>query len=715
MTRAVRASTLLLLGLAAAAPAAAQDAPRELRFEVRPAGQGPQRLDAPAAFLSASARGDLADLRLVDAAGKEVPYLLVPPPAAAPATWVDASRIRPIPATKAESGFEADLGAVREVSALQLPLDRWRFLKQVRLEGSADGRRWVVLAPGAVVYRLPLDPAACAGDLVTARPSGIARAAPSLRRRAEPASSVGSGPAEGCPDVLARDTISFEPTEVRFLRAVFDDRRGPRPPAPGTARALLASGPAPAPGPLVPLRVERREGEPRTSRFALRLPGPHLPVRAVTLEVDAARLARRARVLEARLEGGQLAPVELGSGVLLQLAGDDAVASDLRIPVSAPEELELELVVEDGDNPPLAPTAARAELAAVPWIFFESPDGAPVEARLGDPARAAPRYDLEAMRPQLGQLRPARAAAATAAAPAERSDAGAPAGSAVPEAARAGAAVDRKAFRTARAIPGGPPGLAAVRLDLDVLAHGSLDDLRVVTPEGRQLPYLMERRDEPLAIALRERVALPEDAPPRELAAPGLTLHAVSAPAPAVPAAHLVLETRARVFSRTIRVWAAAPGRSPWPVAEGMWAHADPDRPAPPLAFDLPPLRGERFWVTVSDGDNAPLQLSAARLLLPSWRLRFFHPGPALALLYGADLPAPQYDLALLAPRLRAAAAREVALAPAAPPAGAEQHLGGPSAERATSWVFWIVLGAAVVGLLALVARLLLRAGPPEE
>jgi hypothetical protein len=118
--------------------------------------------------------------------------------------------------------------------------------------------------------------------------------------------------------------------------------------------------------------------------------------------------------------------------------------------------------------------------------------------------------------------------------------------------------------------------------------------------------------------------------------------------------------------------------------------------------------------VAVNDGDNAPLAISA-RLLLPSYRLRFFHPGPALALLFGADVAAPQYDLALLAPRLRAAAAREVTLEPLA--AGSAEAWAGPAPSRGMRLAFWIVLGAAVVGLLALVARLLARgdrAGPTE-
>ena len=71
--------------------------------------------------------------------------------------------------------------------------------------------------------------------------------------------------------------------------------------------------------------------------------------------------------------------------------------------------------------------------------------------------------------------------------------------------------------------------------------------------------------------------------------------------------------------------------------------------------------------LVVDEGDNAPLPLTKARLLLPSYRLRFYHTGNAsLRLAYGRDdLQPPQYDLALLAPRVMGARAREVDAAPA--------------------------------------------------
>jgi hypothetical protein len=672
MIPALRLSVFVLL---AAHPAGVAEQ-REVRFEVRPSGPGPQRLDVPPAFLSASARGDLADLRLRDASGGELQYLLVAP-AEEPSRWIRAAKIRPLPPAKTESGAELDLGAVRTVAGLEVVFRDAGYLKRARLEGSADGRRWVVLAPELVLYQLPLDPSACGGA--------------------------------ACPGELVLREVRFEPAAARYLRLVLDDRRSPRLRPPTLARALLARELAPAPGPSIPLPAFVRPSEPGTSRLALHLPGPHLPVRAIALEVNAARLARKARVLEAHLAGGRLAPVELGSATLLQVERDGVRASALRIPVDRPEELELELVVDDGDNAPFALTDVRAELAPLPWIYFESKDGKPVEARLGDPERAAPRYDLEALRPELARLRPRMAAAV----PLEAADA--PAGAAaptVPEAAGPAAPLDRKAFRFSRIVEAAPPGLAAVRIDSFVLARSDLSDLRIAAPDGRQLPFLLERRDEPLDLPLEKR-EVGEERPPAGIGGRGLTVHALSLPERVLPGSRLVLSTLSRVFSREVRVYADPEGpRGPELLATGSWVHADPDRKASHLSLELPPLRTERLVVVVDDGDNAPLPI-AARLLLPSYRLRFFHPGSQLELLFGADLSAPQYDLALLAPRLRAAAAREVALAPAAARAsGAAAAEAGPAPSRAARLAFWIALGAAVVGLLALVARLLGRGGP---
>lgn len=633
--------------LALAAPATPPGAGRE----VRPAGPGPQRLELDAAALLASARPDLGDLRLVDAAGAEVPYLLVEPQAPA-GRWVQA-RVLPLPISKAESGLEADLGAVRPVEELRLSGVPEPFLKRFRLEGSGDRVRWTVLVPEGTVFALPAEE-------------------------------------------LRRLSIAFPRGEYRYLRLVLDDRQSARLPLPGRVEAFVPEAGPRAPAPVrVPLGVERRASEPGVSRFALALPGPRLPVRAVVLQVRGERLLRPATIREARLGQGRLAPVVLGEATLRRVVTAGVGAEALRVPVAPPEEAALELEVDDGDNPPLELAGAEAELAPLPWLYFESRDGAPLFLQAGARERRPPRYDLEAVRAALVRLatRPAQVG------PAPEVPAGRAPGPGTVAAARAapGAPLDPRPFRVTREIAAGPAGLSAVRLDAAVLGRSQgLADLRIAGPDGNQIPYLLEERPEPLVVPLAPDRG---PRPPR----PGVTAWTLALPEESLPAARLVLETDARVFVRRVRVLADRPAAEggPAPLGEGDWSHAAPERPAPAFSLALPPVRTRALIVEVDDGDNAPIAVAAARVLLPSWRLRFLHPGPALRLLYDAPgTEAPRYDLALLAPQLRAAPAAEVALGPA--PAARAAWLEWRPATAA-----WAALVLGVLVLAVLLARLL--------
>ena len=85
------------------------------RFErsVTPAAGGPTRLDVDVPLLAgAEAGAGLRDLRIADAEGHEVPYILVPPRPSAEgdATWRRGA-VLSIPPTSTSSGFEVDSGA----------------------------------------------------------------------------------------------------------------------------------------------------------------------------------------------------------------------------------------------------------------------------------------------------------------------------------------------------------------------------------------------------------------------------------------------------------------------------------------------------------------------------------------------------------------------------------------------------------------------------
>jgi hypothetical protein len=294
------------------------------------------------------------------------------------------------------------------------------------------------------------------------------------------------------------------------------------------------------------------------------------------------------------------------------------------------------------------------------------------------------------------------------------------AGAQEPAAMTGGARIDRTAFSHQRRIPLGSTGVATLRLDLPALAHSRLADIRLVTGDGFQVPYVLEADDEPLRVPLAPLVAV--DAP--DVAARlsqrqgrSRSVYEVVFPVAGVPPCDLVLDTNARVFEREVSLLVRNGRRGgrtagDWETAAwASWRHADPDTPAAPLVLPLPhlPAPGSATGrLVVDEGDNQALPIGAPTIVLRTYRLRFMRESPAeMWLVYGkAGLTAPRYDLALLDARLRTSDARVVTAEDERPAAGLEA--GGGS--RA---VFWGVLIAAVLALLAVVARLLVTQPGP--
>ena len=110
------------------------------------------------------------------------------------------------------------------------------------------------------------------------------------------------------------------------------------------------------------------------------------------------------------------------------------------------------------------------------------------------------------------------------------------------------------------------------------------------------------------------------------------------------------------------------------------------------------------LWLSIDEGDNTALPITAVRLLLPSYRLRFYRPAQsALLLVYGrTDLLAPRYDLALMSGELLSAEASEVTPLGERPSRLARRPLISPVQ-------FWIFLALAVAVLLGLIVRLTRR------
>ncbi len=608
-----------------------------------PVQKGPNRID-PDLDMLVHAKPDLSDVRIVDSSGHEVPYLVIPP-VSHEARWID-GELLPIAKTKQTSGLEIDLGSLQSIDRVRLEGISSPFLKRASLEGSGDRSHWTMLSQASTLFDLP-------------------------------------------DEKLKNLEIRFQHGSYRYLRVTWDDRNSAVVTAVGRVSARVQDSATAQDGHLFIELVYRKVGsEPNRSRYRATLLAAHLPVEAIQFEVTNGDVFRTATVFEPRLENAQIVPESLGTGTLKRTVRLGAVAEEMFVPITQPHSRDLEIVVDDANNPPLAIRYIFAKLAPQPWLVFDSPDGLPVTIRCGDWQLAAPHYDLEASRAVLSKKAPPEAQFKGSFSPP------APvAAETTSIASLRGAVVDRKDFRFERTMPLSPPGVTRLQLDADVLARThNAADVRLVNERGEQIPYIVENGSAPLTLKLELPLRAAEGSKSR---------YAFTLPYDTLPeGSRIVITTSAHVFDRSVAFERAADdrhGRDAWQLESTEWRSSVPDAEPPALAFALP--RAKRVDLVIDERDNAPLPLASAAIEIPSVALRFYHPGTPLTLLYGnaKGLP-PQYDLALLAPRVINEPAAELMLGPVS----AAAHDQTSTDAR----IFWVALAVTAIILLTTLARL---------
>src|SRR5262249_27971904 len=184
------------------------------------------------------------------------------------------------------------------------------FLKRLTLEGSGDREHWTMLAAEGTLFDLP-------------------------------------------DDKLRQTELHFVRGPYRYLRVTWDDTNSGRVPLPRTVSARQVAGPAPPPVPTASLTIERRPSEPGRSRYRIHLPAARLPIIALELDIAGTYVFRPAVVTESRISGAEAIPAQLGNATLIRVVRDGTAAQALRIPIAPPSEPDVELLVEDGNNPPL--------------------------------------------------------------------------------------------------------------------------------------------------------------------------------------------------------------------------------------------------------------------------------------------------------------------------------------------------------------------------
>ena len=402
--------------------------PGQFRYS-RPVAADPgwARLELPDEVLDACRPG-LPDLRLVDAAGREIPYAFEGALEATPKRFAIENREA---IAKKETDAEVDRGPSPGLAdAVTLEIAEGEFLKPVRVESSSDRVEWKEIAHGSVF---------------------ATRAA-------------------------RMTTLPLPATDRRHLRFRFDDRNSD----PVRLEAVLLRPTAAEPPrvetplPLQPV-VDAADG---VAQFTAVLPAANLDVLALRFEARDTAFSRPVRIHERVFFRDEVCRRLIAAGTLARTPGG---AQLLEITVSPIAGRQLEIQVEDGDSPPLGDL--RAVLVARPrFLRFDAPAGADLRLLYGSADAAAPRYDLarSLAGSSEGQAPLARLGPAT--------ETGAPAHPAV-NAARVPLPepekwTDRRPIRL-------PSEGGVAYLDLYDPPRG-LADLRIVDESGRQVPYIVE-------------------------------------------------------------------------------------------------------------------------------------------------------------------------------------------------------------------------------
>jgi len=367
---------LLLAGLLLLSGTAGASEPGMYAHERAIAGvtePGDYRLDVDVALYGASrSRSVLADLRIAGPDGGEVPFVLR-------GVWqrpTDVHRGLVLdPVTLADGSSQAllDFGSDVSVHArVILEIDHVDYLRRTRVESSQNGRTFGLLAEGGYVF-----------NIATGGPRAV------------------------------RTWISYPATRARYLRVTLlqgDDRQPlrirkaslppiERPPARAYEHRLA-----------LPLAGRPKTEEGKTVYRLEGLPD-RLPIRKIDLEIDTPEFVRRV-ALEASTR--RQAWFRIGGGVIYRVGPGThrptRVDESLTLDLAAEDRPFVRLVVQDGDNPPLALRGVTGRYPA-DEIVFRAATAGPHTLFVGREDDRAPRYDLADLLHRGGAASPPRPAA----------------------------------------------------------------------------------------------------------------------------------------------------------------------------------------------------------------------------------------------------------------------------------------------------------------
>jgi hypothetical protein len=642
--------------------------------DVRIDGPGLVRLDLPPEVV-AECLESLADVRLFDLDGNEVPFLLDTPRVD---TVFDSERVeaRVLEVRRDEEPRKDAPSLRRETFELSGP------------ETAARGGEWKLVIDAAraeFVARASIKWSADSGTPGETEGSLFRLSSP---RRVEKLSlPVGGGPIARVAVVLTHEDPFWLEPSFHFESSRTIDRVSPS---------------------TIPLSVTSSRSTNGTTVVELVRPRGVVPA-TLRLGTQTSTFDRKVTVFD---DGPGHDASPLGSASLFRLLPDSGVLS-LELPLRAARGDRLRIVIDDGDSPPLAEIAFTAVFSQPSLVASLSSDGGASPAailRFGGGRASVPRYDLAGLRPELGRevfgqravallklydptivraatLGPIRANPAFDRAPA------------LAFAMRPGATIDTRAFTRRRAlvVSPSPEGLSRLLLAPDDLAalRPDLADLRIVDATSHQWPYLVERGGasviSPLAIEASSKNRA--------------TTYRLSSPVSPMTVDRIEVDTEVPFFDRPFTLSGEGEDGKLVVLAQGRIVRHAGDSVRVRIEFS--PVRVTRLELRIEDGDDAPLTLRAVQALTPVPEVFVAAPAGTYSLLLGAeDSAAPNYELERVREVVLAVSAGDIAIQSIEANPGYRRSARFTQGKGSEQALLWIAIVAAVLVLGALTLRL---------
>jgi hypothetical protein len=329
----------------------------------------PVAVPLPADVLAASDAG-LKDLRIVSSDGAETPYAIH--------TQTVSKKETPVPVevvsrtSDLESSFlTVSLGPEpRAFNRVAVVPEETNFLREIDIEGSADGKSWKTIRQGILIYAFASEGrysylAQVTGEIysgygtVSVREENLGMRVPESRYR------------------FVRVRIPHdkdkEPVGIREVKLAFAEES---PAKETTYAAKLAS---------------ESSDEPKSTAAVMDLGSARLPIRRISFDIPEKNFYRQVKLYTREEEGEEWASAGSGSVYSIDLEG----AGDRRLEIEVPETRAryVKAVVFHGDNRPVTIAGAKA-YGLTRHLVFIPEKGKTYRLLYGHPGAQRPSYDV---------------------------------------------------------------------------------------------------------------------------------------------------------------------------------------------------------------------------------------------------------------------------------------------------------------------------------